>query len=203
MSKQATFKELFTATDVGSNVKSHTARQHCFIALPTELCRGARLSKATGGHCHLQLLVQFSPIPRLLPNYSLAFSLKLKFKIFFFSHFPKPARFFIAASWQHFARDDSLVPEYLKAVFQTPDVSLTCRYKIKVSAFLAQIYCLQSNQSLPEYTTQPEKSTDKRLSLSALSEHVTSLSWVSIVTQSSVSLWVVRGYLLQVLEFQF
>lgn len=70
------------ATDVGSNSKSCTARQH--ITLPTELSQEARLGKATGGHCQLQLLTPFSPTPRLLPDCSLIFSLKLTFKIIFF-----------------------------------------------------------------------------------------------------------------------
>lgn len=82
-------------------------------------------------------------------------------------------RLFIAASWQHFVRDGSLVPEYLKAVFQTPGASLTCKYKIEVSAFLAQLYHLQSNWPLSQYTTQLDKSTDKRISLWALSEPLT------------------------------
>lgn len=86
------------ATDVGSNSKSCTARQHCIITLPTELSQEARLGKASGGHCQLQLLTPFSPTPGLLPDCSLIFSLKPKFKFFFFSPLPKPARLFKAAS---------------------------------------------------------------------------------------------------------
>lgn len=82
------------ATDVGSNSKSCTARQHCIITLPTELSQEARLGKASGGHCQLQLLTPFSPTPGLLPDCSLIFSLKPKFKFFFFFPFAKASQAF-------------------------------------------------------------------------------------------------------------
>lgn len=120
VSKEVTFKELFTAADTDS--QSCTASQHCFVTLchPQSLPTGH-----TGSHCQLRLLVQLSPTLTLLSACSLILSLKLKFEIHISSPFPKPARLFIAASWQHFVRDGSWVLECLNAVFQTPDVSPT------------------------------------------------------------------------------
>lgn len=147
---------------------------HCQAALLYHTTHRTWLRGHTGqGHRRpLQVAASCSVLtyPRLLPDCLLIFSLQLKFKFFFPS---SKARIFTTASWQHFARDGSLVLEYLKAVFQTPGVSLTCKYKIEVSAFLAQFYHLQSNWSLPEYITQLEKPADKRVSLWAWREPAT------------------------------
>lgn len=184
VSKEVTFKELFTVADAGSNSQSCTASQHCFVTLchPQNLPRGH-----TGSHCQLRLLAQLSPTLTLLSACSLILSLKLKFEIHISSPFPKPARLFIAASWQHFARDGSWVLECLNAVFQTPDVSPTCKYKIQVSALLTQCNHAQNNCSLPEHTTQLRKQQMKKQH----SEHCISpfLNWaVSSATQGSTSL---------------
>lgn len=123
--RRSNFQGVIYSSWCRKQFKSCFARQHCFIILPTELGWSTRLGMATGGHCQLQIL-EFSPTLRLLPDCLLIFSLKLTFKIYiYFFPFPKPARIFIAASWQHFVRDGSLVLECLKAVFQTPGVSLT------------------------------------------------------------------------------
>lgn len=101
----------------------------------------------------------------------------------FFS-FPKPARLFRAASWQHFVRDGWRVLERVKAVFQTPGVSPTCKCKIEVRAFLPQCNHAQSNCLLPEQTTQLR--WEKSILSTAWTQSLTRLSFT--VTEGSISL---------------